>query len=411
MRPNELEVLMLELVNAERLERGRQALAHEGDLVDAARGHSRWMLDADTLSHTGRGGSSAGDRMRAEGYDFTGSWTWGENVGWYSLRAPNGLEDEVRGLHDGLMNSSGHRANILNDNFKEAGIGFLTGQFGRWDAATVTQNFARSGSDTFLTGVTIADGDGDGFYDLGEGRGGVTITATGADGRSVSAVSGAAGDYALALDQGSYTVTFSKAGMASVTETVQIGSRNVKLDLTSADARATTPKAPVDPTPPSDPAPRVPDPQPDPDPTPDPVAQTTERTVRDTADRKSWDFYTDTFDAEGARIARTMVFDNGDERTTRWEDGTVRERSTLDGDDRKSWEEQITLYDESGARTSREIVYDNGDSRIFTYEDGQLASRTTIDGSDRKSWASFTDTFENGRFVERTYVSDLDLIG
>jgi hypothetical protein len=59
-----------------------QALAPNELLNSAARGHSQWMLDVDQFSHTGAGGSSAGDRMSSAGYIFAGSWTWGENISW-----------------------------------------------------------------------------------------------------------------------------------------------------------------------------------------------------------------------------------------------------------------------------------------------------------------------------------------
>ena len=48
----------------------KQPLALNLNLIDAARGHSQWMLDNDVFSHTGAGGSSPGDRMTAAGYDF-----------------------------------------------------------------------------------------------------------------------------------------------------------------------------------------------------------------------------------------------------------------------------------------------------------------------------------------------------
>ena len=60
----------------------KQPLAFDGDLVDAAHKHSKWMLDTDTFSHTGAGGSSFTTRMKAEGYVLSGSWTAGENISW-----------------------------------------------------------------------------------------------------------------------------------------------------------------------------------------------------------------------------------------------------------------------------------------------------------------------------------------
>jgi serralysin len=58
----------------------KQPLAMNDLLNTSAQAHSDWMLATDTFSHTGANGSSPGDRMKAAGYGFTGSWAWGENI-------------------------------------------------------------------------------------------------------------------------------------------------------------------------------------------------------------------------------------------------------------------------------------------------------------------------------------------
>ncbi|MBX6745669.1 MAG: CAP domain-containing protein [Acetobacteraceae bacterium] len=123
------------------------------------------MVANHTLSHTGADGSSPGDRMTAAGYQFTGSWTWGENV---AMRSGSGAgidQANVDAMHASLFQSSGHRANILNGDFKEIGIGLAA------DSGSVyaTEAFAKSGTQSFLTGVAFDDRDGDNFYDPGEG--------------------------------------------------------------------------------------------------------------------------------------------------------------------------------------------------------------------------------------------------
>lgn len=136
---NAYEQYMLELINIERAKVGSQPLAFDGDLNESAENHSTWMIATDTFSHTGTGGSSPGDRMKTAGYVFSGSWSWGENIAWMSTRAPTGLQDEAQQLHTMLMNSSGHRANILNNNFREVGIGFEVGQYQAYEGAFVTK--------------------------------------------------------------------------------------------------------------------------------------------------------------------------------------------------------------------------------------------------------------------------------
>ncbi len=230
-QPTAYEQYLLELINAERAGAGAQPLAFDFDLNEAAEGHSQWMIATDTFSHTGSGGSTAGQRMTSAGYAFTGSWTWGENIAWATTRSPTGLVDEVLLLHTNLMNSSGHRANILNGSYREVGLGFEVGDYGGREGAFVTENFARSGSDVFLTGVAFDDQDGDRAYDVGEGLGGLTLTAVSSGGASYTTTTYGSGGYDLALPPATYTVTFSGAGIQSTSMQTTVGSSNVKLDL------------------------------------------------------------------------------------------------------------------------------------------------------------------------------------
>lgn len=236
------EQLMLELVNAARAKTGAQPLAFNGNLNASADSHSQWMINTDTFSHTGAGGSVPMQRMESAGYAFTGSWSSGENVAWASTRAPNGYQDEVRLLHTNLMNSPGHKANILNSSFREIGIGFKVGPYQSWEGAFATQNFALSGSKVFLTGVVMNDKDGDRAYDVGEALSGMTITAVSSGGARFTTTSQNAGGYSLALDPGSYKVTYSKSGYGSVTKQVNIGTKNVKVDIINP-AKAAAQKA------------------------------------------------------------------------------------------------------------------------------------------------------------------------
>ncbi|WP_269932280.1 CAP domain-containing protein [Aminobacter sp. HY435] len=225
------EQYLLELINAERAKTGAQPLAFDNDLSEAAENHDRWMLSADVFSHTGSGGTSPTTRMKAAGYTLSGSWATGENIAWATTRAPTGYADEVKLLHTNLMNSSGHRANILNPNFREVGLGFEVGDYKGRSSAFVTENFAKTGTDLFLTGVAFDDKDGDRFYDPGEGLGAVTVTAKNAAGQTFKTTTTAAGGYDLALKPGTYTITFSGANIATSTQTATIGTKNIKKDL------------------------------------------------------------------------------------------------------------------------------------------------------------------------------------
>lgn len=144
------ERYMLDLINAERDKAGRDPLTLELNLNQSAEAHSEWMLDADVFSHSGQGGSNAGDRMEDAGFDFSKGWSWGENLALRSERGDPGIRDDVEALHQNLMNSSGHRANILSTNFDYVGIGIETGRYKGYDVVIVTQNFARTGGDVDL---------------------------------------------------------------------------------------------------------------------------------------------------------------------------------------------------------------------------------------------------------------------
>ena len=265
---NTHEQFMLELINAERAKVGAQPLAFDSDLNDSAENHSSWMIATDTFSHTGANSSSPGDRMSAAGYNFTGSWAWAENIAWMSTRAPDGQQDEVQQLHSMLMNSAGHRTNLLNDTYREIGVGFEVGQFDRFEGAFVTQNFARTATDSFLTGVAFDDQDGDNRYDIGEGLGSFSIVVkNNMTGAVETTTTSPAGGYALELASGNYTVSFSANGFATTSFQTNIGNKNVKLDLidpaASNDAPVPSPQPVPEPTP-------APTPEPIPEPAPEP---------------------------------------------------------------------------------------------------------------------------------------------
>jgi len=215
----------------------KQVLAPNIDLQEAADAHSAWMRANGTFSHTGAGGSSPGDRMGAAGYTFSGSWSWGENISYRASTAPLDPLSTILSHHEGLFRSAGHRTNILGDGFREIGVGqdlgsyrTPTGTFYNY-ASLVTENFAKSGSGVFVTGVAYTDSDGDGFYSLGEGRSGVSFTAAGA-----AATSAAAGGYALKLASASAaTAVTVTAGTRSGTVTVDTSAGNVKLDVVNGD--------------------------------------------------------------------------------------------------------------------------------------------------------------------------------
>ncbi|KRW93169.1 hypothetical protein AQY21_26485 [Paracoccus sp. MKU1] len=139
------ERYFVSLVNQARRAEGLSNLAIEKRLNDSAERHSRWMLEADVFSHTGQGGSTSRQRIEAAGFDLAGSWMTAENIAYVSIQGESDLSDEIRQLHQNLMNSPGHYRNIMSD-AAYIGIGLEVGYLkvnGRdYKVLMATQNFA-----------------------------------------------------------------------------------------------------------------------------------------------------------------------------------------------------------------------------------------------------------------------------
>ena len=145
---------VLELVNQARSEEGLAPLTLNEQLNIAADSHSQSMAVNDFFSHQDpTDNSSGGDRIEETGYEWS---FWGENVA-----AGYSTPEQVV---DGWLNSPGHRANILNENFTEIGIGY---EFLEDDTGNInynhywTQVFAQplpgSNDDPLLSNTLVSD--------------------------------------------------------------------------------------------------------------------------------------------------------------------------------------------------------------------------------------------------------------
>jgi uncharacterized protein YkwD len=106
---------VVRLVNVARADAGCQPLRVDTRLTTAARLHSQDMADHDYFSHTSLDGRTPWQRMEAQGYTAAS----GENIAaGYSTPAS---------VMNAWMNSSGHRANILNCSSKAIGVGIGKG--------------------------------------------------------------------------------------------------------------------------------------------------------------------------------------------------------------------------------------------------------------------------------------------
>ena len=226
----------------------KQPLAFHPSLIYAAQGHSQWMLDHDTFSHTGAGGSSPMSRMQTAGYTFTAPAASGENI---SMDGTTGSYDPTQFTldnHSALFVDSGypgrgHRINMMDPEWREIGTGVKQGVYNdggtNYNTVMVTEDFAYSAfagglSMAYLCGVAYADTDTDDFYTPGEGIGSVTITATRVGATTTyQTTTWASGAYSLLVPQGTYDITArgGTLGGRVVIQDLTIGPENVKRDF------------------------------------------------------------------------------------------------------------------------------------------------------------------------------------
>lgn len=110
------EQKMFELVNAERAKLGIAPLVWNENLAEVGRSHSEDMFKRGYFSHYSPEGKDVGDRLEENGISYSYA---GENLA---------LAPDVIRAHNGLMNSEGHRRNILDPAFKKIGIGAIDGE-------------------------------------------------------------------------------------------------------------------------------------------------------------------------------------------------------------------------------------------------------------------------------------------
>ncbi len=139
---NAKEKRLLELHNEARKQRGLELLCPQPTLTKAARSHSKDMIENDYFAHTTPGGESIGERLKRFGYvpeknsGYT-YWKVGGNIAWYS-----NADVEPAKIFEGWMNSSGHRHSILEEAFRQIGVGTHTGAYERHEnSIMITANF------------------------------------------------------------------------------------------------------------------------------------------------------------------------------------------------------------------------------------------------------------------------------
>lgn len=127
---------MLSSVNYERCMAGvTPALTACANLDDSAQAHSNWMTVNGMFHEEGNlGDPTYSPSQRAEIAGYIGWTTVGENIAYGQA--------DVSAVMDAWMNSSGHKANILNVNYRHLGSAVAySGSTPYW-----TQNFGAGGS-------------------------------------------------------------------------------------------------------------------------------------------------------------------------------------------------------------------------------------------------------------------------
>jgi uncharacterized protein YkwD len=204
-------------------------------LTTAARQHTEDMFANAFQGHSGSDGSTSDSRISATGYNWR---TLRENVFSFATGvayAHVGFEADWGAGPGGMQDPPGHRQAIHSGAVREIGVGVVRGTQTGANGLTVgpllvTQDFgAEQTPRAFVTGVVYYDLNGDEFYDVGEGIGGVEVAVTGAEAIAVTAASG--GYSAPVPGDGDYTVTFRVPGLGAVQRLATVSNtNNVKVD-------------------------------------------------------------------------------------------------------------------------------------------------------------------------------------
>lgn len=111
---------LFDLVNSERKKLAIPELTWDKEILPIARNYAKDMWERKYFSHFSPEGKNVGDRLGLSKIDYTFA---GENLA---------LAPTVKTAHKGLMNSKGHRENILESKFKKMAIGTIdNGVYGK----------------------------------------------------------------------------------------------------------------------------------------------------------------------------------------------------------------------------------------------------------------------------------------
>jgi hypothetical protein len=199
------------------------------NLLDAARKHSYYMIK-NSMTHVEVAGNPGfvaadfGERCKLAGYH---GGAMGENC-FRDAREPlqghNGfIIDYGEGGEGGMQAGRGHRMNMIKASAREIGLSVLPHS----GKISITHNFGSGKGARFAGGVVYRDKNKNGFYDIGEGVGGVKIASL--DGKQET-ITWKSGGYALPLNEkGAIKLVASLAG-TKFEGSFSAGGENIKFD-------------------------------------------------------------------------------------------------------------------------------------------------------------------------------------
>lgn len=211
----------------------KQPLAQNATLLRTATAHSQDMINLGYFAHDTPAGLSPFQRMKDAGFLFV---TAGENLAWRgttgTLNEALTVENEHVDLFvDSAVPGRGHRTTMLEQDFREVGIGIVRGKFTdagtTYDTLMQTQDFGTAvNSGTFVLGVVYNDVNGNGQYDYGEGIANSSVQLD-----TTTQMTGVGGGYVFEVHTpGNYTLRFLTASKSQPL-TIYQGAPNVKVDL------------------------------------------------------------------------------------------------------------------------------------------------------------------------------------
>ncbi len=150
---NAYEARSYELHNQTRESANLATLCVSEILTQAARSHSLEMIDKGYFDHNSYNGESYSARLESFGYNSYEQV--GENIAWGS-----GSLASPENIFQGWMESSGHRENILNPDYREVGIGTASGECEGYSGCTMyTADFGLRQSSAPEEGADVPQGD------------------------------------------------------------------------------------------------------------------------------------------------------------------------------------------------------------------------------------------------------------